>query len=38
VTSVTATQASRSTRPPASPGKPRPSVGTPVPSSPGPPR
>jgi hypothetical protein len=38
VTSVTAAQASRSSRPPASSSKPRPSVGTPVPSSPGPPR
>ena len=38
VTNVSAARASRSSRPPASPGKPRPSVGTPVPSSPGPPR
>jgi hypothetical protein len=38
VTSVSAAQASRSSRPPASSGKPRPSVGTLVPSSPGPPR
>ena len=38
VTSVSAARASRSSRPPASSGKPRPSVGTPVPSSPGAPR
>jgi hypothetical protein len=38
VTSVSAARASRSSRPPASSGKPRPSVGTPVPSSSGPPR
>jgi hypothetical protein len=38
VTSVSAAQASHSSRPPASPGRPRPSVGSPVPSSPGAPR
>jgi hypothetical protein len=38
VASGSAAQASRSSRPPASPGEPRPSVGAPVPSSPGPPR
>jgi hypothetical protein len=38
VTSVSATRASHSTRPPASSSKPRPSVGTPLPSSPGAPR
>ena len=38
VTSVSAARASQSSRPPASSGKPRPSVGTPVPSSPGAPR
>ena len=38
VTSVSAARASQSSRPPASSSKPRPSVGTPVPSSPGAPR
>ena len=38
VTSVSATRASRSSGPPTSSSKPRPSVGTPVPSSPGAPR
>jgi len=38
VTSVSATRARNSSRPPASSSKPRPSVGTPVPSSPGAPR
>jgi hypothetical protein len=38
VNSVSAARASQSSRPPASSSKPRPSVGTPVPSSPGPPR
>ena len=38
VTSVSAARASHSSRPPASSSKPRPSVGTPVPSSPGAPR
>jgi hypothetical protein len=38
VNSVSAAQASQSSRPPASSSKPRPSVGTPVPSSSGPPR
>ena len=38
VTSVSATRASQASRPPASSSKPRPSVGTPVPSSPGAPR
>ena len=38
VTSVSAARASQASRPPASSSKPRPSVGTPVPSSPGPPR
>jgi len=38
VTSVSAAGASHSTRPPASSSKPRPSVGTPVPSSSGAPR
>ena len=38
VTSVSAARASQASRPPASSSKPRPSVGTPVPSSPGAPR
>ena len=38
VTSVSAARASRSSRPPASSSKPRPSVGTPVPGSAGAPR
>jgi hypothetical protein len=38
VTSVSATRASQPSRPSASSSKPRPSVGTPLPSSPGPPR
>ena len=38
VTSVSAARASRASRPPASSSKPRPSVGTPVPSSSGAPR
>ena len=38
VTSASATRASQSSRPPASSSKPRPSVGTPVPSSAGAPR
>jgi hypothetical protein len=38
VTSVSATRASLTSRPPASSSKPRPSVGTPVPGSPGAPR
>ena len=38
VTSVSATRASQASRPPASSSKPRPSVGTPVPGSPGAPR
>jgi hypothetical protein len=38
VTSVSATRASQTSRPPASSSKPRPSVGTPVPGSPGAPR
>ena len=38
VTSVSPTRASQASRPPASSSKPRPSVGTPVPSSPGAPR
>ena len=38
VTSVSAARASQAPRPPASSSKPRPSVGTPVPSSPGAPR
>jgi hypothetical protein len=38
VTSVSATRARNSSRPSASSSKPRPSVGTPVPSSPGAPR
>ena len=38
VTSVSAARASHSSRPPASSSKPRPSVGTPVPGSPGAPR
>ena len=38
VTSVSATRAGQASRPPASSSKPRPSVGTPVPSSPGAPR
>jgi len=38
VTSVSAARASQASRPPASSSKPRPSVGTPVPGSPGAPR
>ena len=38
VTSVSAARASQASRPPASSSKPRPTVGTPVPSSPGAPR
>ena len=38
VTSVSATRAGQASRPPASSSKPRPTVGTPVPSSPGAPR
>ena len=38
VTSLSAAQASQTSRPPASSSKPRPSVGTPVPGSPGAPR
>ena len=38
VTSVSAARASQASRPPVSSSKPRPSVGTPVPSSPGAPR